>query len=140
MCSSDLIPSRQRLRRQSEIGSSKTSCADGVLFVRSLLTMGLCSSKCLPTWKSGTTSDTSGYQGTTLMLTVSLNMCTLTSDKLYSRPVMETNRDGTPSSLPSCGPTESQSNDVWATLHTLQPPAHILFCPSFLNRPHCSAR
>ena len=61
---------------------------------------------------------------------VSPNVCTLMSNKLYSRPVMETNRDGTPLSLPSCGPTESLSTDIWAAPRTSQPLAHIHFCPS----------
>ena len=108
----------------------KTYCANGVHFARSLPTMGLHFSKHSPTWKSGTTSDTSRYWGTTLVLTVSPNVHTSTSDKLYLRPAMETNRDGTPLSLLSCGLTESQSNDVWAAPHTSQPPAHIHFYPS----------
>ena len=92
--------------------------------------MGLRSSKCSPTWKNDTTSNTSKYRGTTLVLTGSPNMCTSTSDKRYSRPAMETNRGGILSSPPSCGPTESRSADVWAAPHTSQPLAHILFFPS----------
>ena len=127
--SPNIVPSMQKPRRPSEIGSSKTYCANGVHFARSLPTMGLHFSKHSPTWKSGTTSDTSRYWGTTLVLMVSLNVHTSMSNKLYLRPAMETNRDGTPLSLLSCGPTESQSNDVWAAPRTSQPPAHIHFCP-----------
>ena len=125
----NIIPSMQKPRRPSEIGFLKTYCARGVLFVRSSPTMGLHSSKRSPTWRSGTMSDISGYRGTTLMLTVLPSMHTSTLDKLYSRPAMETNRGGTPSSLLSCGPTESQSTDVWAVPRTLLQPAHIHFCP-----------
>ena len=120
----------QKLQRPLVIGSSRTYCADGVHFARSSLTMGLHSSKRLPAWRSGTTSDISGYRGTTLVLTVSPNVHTLMSNKRYSRPAMATNRDGTLLSLLSCGPTESQSADVWAVSRTSQPPAHIHFYPS----------
>ena len=66
----------------------------------------------------------------TSIMMASLNVHTSMSDKHYSRPVMETNQGGIPLSLPSCGPTESQSTDIWAVPCTSQPPAHTHFSPS----------
>ena len=122
--------------RPLEIGSSKTSCADGVLFVRSSLTMSLCLSKCSPTLKNTTTSDTFGYQDITLGPMALQNVHTLMSDKCYSRHAMETNQSGIQWSPPSCGPTESQSTDVWAVPHTSQPLGCTLFCPLILLKQH----